>query len=243
MLIIPAIDIKNGNCVRLLQGDPDRETVYSNSPVDMAKRFEDAGARLIHVVDLDGAFQGIPVNRSIVKSIARSLSIPIEIGGGIRTEETIRDYADAGISRIILGTIILDESLKILLDKFSEIIIAGIDARDSMVATHGWKSVSDVRSIDAVREVFRRGVREVIYTDIATDGMLSGPNIGALRGIISDLPGIRIIASGGISSMRDLDRLAALEESGLTGCIIGKAIYDGRIDLREAILSFGQGSA
>ena len=243
MLIIPAIDIKNGKCVRLLQGDPERETVYSDSPLDMAKRFEDDGARLIHVVDLDGAFQGMPVNRDIVKSIARSLAIPIEIGGGIRTEETIRDYADSGISRIILGTIILDNSFKILLDKYSEIVIAGIDARNSMVATHGWKNVSGVRSIDLVREIVQRGVSEVIYTDIATDGMMAGPNIGALREILAGIPGIRLIASGGISSMRDLERLAALEGAGLTGCIIGKAIYDGRIDVREAVTSFGKVTA
>lgn len=240
MLIIPAIDIKNGKCVRLLQGDPDRETVYSDSPVDMAKRFEDAGARLLHVVDLDGAFQGTPVNGDIVKNIARTLGIPIEIGGGVRTEDAIRDYAGAGISRIILGTIILDESFKILLDKFSEIIIAGIDARDSMVATHGWKNVSDVCSTDVLREIVGRGVREVIYTDIATDGMLSGPNFDALSEILREIPGIRLIASGGISSMGDLEQLAELESAGLAGCIIGKAIYDGRIDVREAVSSFGQ---
>jgi phosphoribosylformimino-5-aminoimidazole carboxamide ribotide isomerase len=239
MLIIPAIDIKDGNCVRLLQGDPERETVYSRDPVEMAKRFQEAGAKLIHVVDLDGAFDGTPVNSDIVTTIARSISVPIEIGGGIRTAETVRMYAESGIRRIIVGTAILEESFLPLIDRFRDVLVAGVDAKNSMVATHGWKKVSGVKALDVIRDIIGRGIREVIYTDIATDGMLSGPNVNAISEILAEIQHIRLIASGGISSMDDLEELSRLEESGLTGCITGKAIYDGRINLREAVSRFG----
>jgi phosphoribosylformimino-5-aminoimidazole carboxamide ribotide isomerase len=239
MLIIPAIDIKDGNCVRLLQGDPGRETVYSSDPVEMAKRFQDAGARLIHVVDLDGAFDGAPVNRAIVMSIARSVSIPIEIGGGIRTAETVGMYADSGIRRIIVGTAILEQAFLPLIERFRDVLVAGIDAKNSMVATHGWKKVSGIKALDMIRDIIGRGIRDVIYTDIATDGMLSGPNVEAIKEILTEIKPIRLIASGGISSMDDLEKLSRLEQSGLMGCITGKAIYDGRIDLREAVSRFG----
>ncbi len=239
MLIIPAIDIKEGNCVRLLQGDPERETVYSRNPVEMAKRFQDAGAKLIHVVDLDGAFEGEPVNREIVASIARSVSVPIEIGGGIRTEDTVRTYTESGIRRIIVGTAILEESFLPLIDRFRDVLVAGVDAKNSMVATHGWKKVSGIRALDMIRNIIGRGIREVIYTDIATDGMLSGPNVEAIEEILAEIRNVNLIASGGISSMGDLEKLSRLEQSGLVGCITGKAIYDGRIDLREAVSRFG----
>ena len=240
MFIIPAIDIKNGKCVRLLQGDPDRETVYSDNPVDMAKRFEDAGASLIHVVDLDGAFQGRPVNKGIVAAIVKSLNIPIEIGGGIRTAETVSYYTDLGIKRIILGTVIFQDQFKKLIDKFGNIFIAGIDVKNSLVATHGWKKVSSVQTIDIIKEIFQLGIHKVIYTDISTDGMLSGPNTHAIQHILKEADGIELIASGGISSMQDIEKLIQLERSGLMGCIIGKAIYDRMIDLHEAISTFGR---
>ncbi|HOD16949.1 MAG TPA: 1-(5-phosphoribosyl)-5-[(5-phosphoribosylamino)methylideneamino]imidazole-4-carboxamide isomerase [Spirochaetota bacterium] len=239
MLVIPAIDIKGGNCVRLLQGDPERETVYSSDPVSMAQRFQDAGAKLIHIVDLDGAFSGEPVNMNIVTEIASSVSVPIEIGGGIRTEETIRMYADNGIRRIIIGTMAIDPSFRQVLDRNKDILVAGVDARNSMVATHGWKNVSSVRAIEVIREIESLGIRELIYTDIATDGMLSGPNIQAMRDILTAFPGIGLVASGGISSLDDISNLAELESYGLKGCITGKALYDGRIDLWEAISRFG----
>ncbi|OHD64209.1 MAG: 1-(5-phosphoribosyl)-5-[(5-phosphoribosylamino)methylideneamino]imidazole-4-carboxamide isomerase [Spirochaetes bacterium RBG_13_51_14] len=239
MLIIPAIDIKDGKCVRLLQGDPDRETVYSASPVDMAKRFRDAGAKLIHVVDLDGAFEGRPVNHEIVTAITSSVSIPIEIGGGVRSVETVQMYADSGIRRIIVGTVILEETFRNFIDRFRHLLIAGVDARNSMVATHGWKKVSGMNAIQIIRAITQLGIREIIYTDIATDGMLSGPNVGAIREILSEVRGIRLIASGGISSMEDIETLSGFERLGLTGCITGKALYDGRLDLREAISRFG----
>jgi phosphoribosylformimino-5-aminoimidazole carboxamide ribotide isomerase len=239
MLIIPAIDIKEGNCVRLIQGDPERKTVYSSDPVEMAKRFQDAGAELIHVVDLDGAFEGTPVNRDVVISIARSVSIPIEIGGGIRTAEAVHRYADSGIRRIVVGTIMLERSFLPLIERFRDVLVAGVDAKNSMVATHGWKKVSGIRASDMIRDITGRGIRDVIYTDIATDGMLSGPNVAAISEILTEIENISLIASGGISSMEDLEKLSRLEQSGLTGCITGKAIYDGRIDLREAVSRFG----
>jgi phosphoribosylformimino-5-aminoimidazole carboxamide ribotide isomerase len=238
VLIIPAIDIKNGNCVRLLQGDPDRETVYSSSPVDVAKRFEKAGAKLIHVVDLDGAFEGKPVNHAIVSAIASSVSIPIEIGGGIRTADAVQMYADLGIRRVIAGTVILENSFKSMIDKFHDILIAGIDAKNSMVATHGWKKSSTMKAMDLIKEITAAGIREIIYTDIATDGMLTGPNLTAIEEILGKIKDIRLIASGGISSMEDLAALSRFEGSGLKGCITGKAVYDGRIDLHEAISRF-----
>jgi phosphoribosylformimino-5-aminoimidazole carboxamide ribotide isomerase len=239
VLIIPAIDIKGGNCVRLLQGDPGKETVYSRDPVEMAKRFQDAGAKLIHVVDLDGAFDGVPVNREIVTTIAKSVSIPIEIGGGIRNAETVHMYADNGIHRIIVGTIILEQSFLPLVERFRDVLVAGIDAKNSMVATHGWKKVSGIKALDMIRDIIGLGIHDVIYTDIATDGMLSGPNVSAIKEILTEIKQINLIASGGISSIDDLERLSHLEQYGLKGCITGKAIYDGRIDLREAVSRFG----
>lgn len=239
MLIIPAIDIRGGNCVRLLQGDPDRQTVYSADPVDMAKRFQDAGAKLIHVVDLDGAFSGAPVNHAIITAMAGSVSVPIEVGGGIRSEESIRRYADSGIRRIIAGTVLLDDSFRGSIERYKDLIIAGIDAKNSMVATHGWKKISDMRATEMIRHYHGMGIREFIYTDIATDGMLTGPNLAAIKDILTEVPGIDLIASGGISSLDDIDRLTRIAVKGVKGCITGKAIYDGRIELKEAIARFG----
>ena len=235
MIIIPAIDLKNGKCVRLLQGDPNKETVYSDNPIAMAKTFEEAGAELIHIVDLDGAFTGEPVNIDIVKNIANSVTIPVEIGGGIRKEDTIEEYLKAGIKRIILGTVVLGNEFDRFLSVFKENIIVGVDAKDSMVATHGWKTVSKVNAIDTVEELFEKGAREVIYTDISTDGMLQGPNITIMTQILERCKGLNLIASGGVSSSKDIESLARLSEKGLKGCIVGKAIYDGRINLKECI--------
>jgi phosphoribosylformimino-5-aminoimidazole carboxamide ribotide isomerase len=239
VLIIPAIDIRGGKCVRLLQGDPDKETAYSDNPVEMARRFQNEGASLIHVVDLDGAFRGTPVNTDIIASIAGSLNIPIEIGGGIRDEESIKVYLDLGITRIIVGTLIFRGAFKNLIDKFGNIFIAGIDVRNSVVATHGWKTATGVDPIGIMKEIYDLGIHEFIYTDISTDGMLAGPDIAGLKDILREIRGIDLIASGGVSSMSDLERLSGLERDGLKGCIIGKAIYDGRIYLPDAISNYG----
>jgi phosphoribosylformimino-5-aminoimidazole carboxamide ribotide isomerase len=218
-----------------MQGDPSRETVYSSDPVAVARRFEADGAELIHVVDLDGAFSGKAVNRDIVKKIAGSVSIPIEIGGGIREPETIDDYLKAGIERIIMGTVILEPGFADMISAYSQYIVAGIDARDSMVATHGWKNVSSVRAMDVILELQRMGIGEIIYTDIATDGMLTGPNYNAIENILLHAKGIKLIASGGVSSMDDILKLNEYSSIGLKGCITGKAVYDGRINLAEAV--------
>lgn len=238
MLIIPAIDIKNGNCVRLLQGDPDKETVYSNNPIDMAKKFQDEGAELIHVVDLDGAFQGNPMNFKVVSDIASSISIPIEIGGGIRNIETIEKYLDTGITRIILGTILLDDKIQEFVSKYPDNIIAGIDAKDSIVATHGWQQESKISDLVFIKKLKSIGIKDIIYTDIATDGMLVGPNITSMTRILDEVDGIGLIASGGVSSMEDIVKLSELRDKGLIGCIVGKAIYEGKVELNKALSYF-----
>jgi len=241
MQIIPAIDLKNGNCVRLLQGDPEKETVYSDAPVDIAVDFETKGASLIHLVDLDGAFEGRPVNHDTVDRIARSVSCNLEIGGGIRTAEDIERYLDMGIGRIILGTGIISDGTTRMIRKFRGNIIAGIDARDSKAATHGWKNKTEIDAIDLIGKVIDLGIKEIIYTDISTDGMMTGPNFAAIENILSKYPGLRLIASGGITGTGDLIRLSGFSRAGLIGCIIGKAIYEGKIDVGEAIQSFEKG--
>jgi len=237
MIIIPAIDIRNGNCVRLLQGDPEKETIYSGEPLKQARLFQEAGASLIHVVDLDGAFTGKTVNKDIIKDISASLEIDIEVGGGIRTAESIEEYLKAGIERIIMGTVVLTDGFDPIVREYGKYIVAGIDARDSMVATHGWKEVSSMNALDVIQGVLDKGISRVIYTDISTDGMLTGPNISAYEMILSRMPGIDLVASGGVSTMDDIKALAKLADKGLAGCIVGKAIYDGRIDLGGAIRS------
>ncbi len=235
MIVIPAIDIKGGKCVRLLQGDPDKETVYSDSPADMARRFQDLGAKLIHVVDLDGAFEGRPVNLDIVSKIVSSVSVPVEIGGGIRTQETIRIYLNEGIKRIIIGSAVLDDSFSEMAALYHENLVAGIDAKDGMVAVRGWKDVSSIKSDDAIAKVMSLGIKDVIHTDISTDGMLEGPNLSAYRHIMDRFPGIRLTASGGVSSEKDL---RALEEINVWGAVTGKAVYDGRINLGQVLKQF-----
>lgn len=236
MRVIPAIDLKNGKCVRLVQGDPERETVYCDDPLAQARVFEQAGAKLIHVVDLDGAFAGLPVNREIVKNIAKNINIPIEIGGGIRSTDIMKEYADAGIHRFVVGTAALEDFglFRKMVAQFGASIIAGVDSKSAKVATHGWKNVSGVSAVEFIRELYDNGVKEVIYTDISTDGMLTGPNYGAIREILAAVKGISLIASGGVGTLDDIRRLKDLETDGVSGCIVGKAVYDGRIRLTEA---------
>lgn len=235
MLIIPAIDLKDGKCVRLIQGDPERATIYSNDPVSIAVKFESDGAKLIHIVDLDGAFEGRLVNFELVKKISQSVKIPVEIGGGIRTEDSIKKYIDIGIKRIIAGTVLLKDEFRETIKKYSDYIVAGVDAKDGMAATHGWKSVSRVPAIDVIRKFQDDGIRNFIFTDIATDGMLTGPNIKSMADILQKAPGVNLVASGGVTRVEDILSLSDLSASGLSGCIVGKAIYDGRIDLKDAI--------
>jgi len=236
MRIIPAIDIKNGKCVRLVQGDPERETVYCDDPIAQAWIFEEAGAQLIHVVDLDGAFTGLPVNKEIVKAIASNIRIPIEIGGGIRTTDIMKEYSDAGIHRFIVGTAALEDFslFREMIAAFGESIIAGVDAKSAKVATRGWLNVTGVGAVDFIQELRANGVSEVIYTDISTDGMLTGPNYDSINEILDAVHGLKLIASGGVGTLDDIRRLKNLEPKGVSGCIVGKAVYDGRIKLTEA---------
>ncbi len=235
MLIIPAIDIKGRKCVRLLQGDPDNTTIYFDDPVSVAKSFEEQGAELIHVVDLDGAFSGHPVNKDIVIKIAGSVSVPVEIGGGIRIADTVEEYISAGIDRIILGTAIINDALKSLIERYSKYVIAGIDARNSMIATHGWKNLSEISAVEFIKTLPDMGINEVIYTDISTDGMLKGPNYNSIKTVLKEVKGISLIASGGVTGYNDIIELKKFTNSGLKGCIVGKAIYEKLIDLKKAI--------
>lgn len=233
MLIIPAIDLKDGRCVRLTQGKPEEETVYSANLLEVAKRWEREGARLIHVVDLDGAFAGEPKNQETILRIVDGVNIPIQVGGGIRTMEVIEDYLTHGSQRVVLGTI-AQETPSLLIDackRFPGQIAVGIDARDGVVATRGWVQATGERAIDLARRLEGLGVACIIYTDIERDGMLAGPNIRAIEAMVHSIT-TPVIASGGVSSIKDIEALQCI---GLEGVIIGKALYTGAIDLREAI--------
>lgn len=235
MKIIPAIDIKGGKCVRLLQGDFDKVTTYGDDPIAQALQFEKDGAELIHLVDLDGAYEGKPINHNIVIEIANKVKIPVEIGGGIRTLEHIENYVRNGVDRIIIGTKALDGGFIEQIVKYQNNIVIGIDAKDGMVATHGWINVSNIDAMDFINKMKDNGFQEIIFTDISTDGMLEGPNLESIENILENIDGISLTASGGVSVLEDLINLSKYSEKGLTGAIVGKAIYDGRIKLKEAV--------
>lgn len=240
MKIIPAVDIKNGKCVRLSQGRADRETVYSDDPVAMACHWDEQGAQLIHVVDLDGAFEGKPKNADWVKNIIYNSSVDIQVGGGIRTLDTIEEYVNAGAYRVILGTIaqkdprFVEDACK----RFPGKIMVGIDAKDGFVAVKGWVEVSTEKASDLAGKLEPLGVAGFIFTDIGRDGMLQGPNLDGIRSFArcTRLP---VIASGGVSNLQDISDLLALQAEGVTGVITGKALYDKSIDLRDALKLVG----
>lgn len=236
MIIIPAIDLKNGNCVRLEQGLMDKDTVFSDNPGGQAKVWQDQGAEMLHIVDLDGAFAGQPMNRRAIEAIVRSLSIPTQLGGGIRDIETVEAYLSLGIGRVIIGTAAQrnPDFVKEACDKFPGRVVVGIDAKDGMVAVQGWAEVTGVTAVELARKFEGFGVSAIIYTDISRDGMMQGPNIEATRQLAESIS-IPVIASGGLSSLQDIRNLVAIESSGVTGVITGKAIYTGAIDLAEAI--------
>ena len=236
MLVIPAIDIKDGKCVRLLQGRREDETVFSNNPVAMAQHWEEEGAELLHLVDLDGAFEGAPKNLPIVKKIIESIDIPVQLGGGIRIPESIEQVLEIGVHRVILGTLALKDPdfVESMCGKYGERIAVSIDAKEGMVTTHGWLEISQKPAIEFASEMQNRGVKTIIYTDIKRDGMLTGPNIEATREIAQDVE-IEVIASGGISSIDDILAVKSLEPFGVVGAISGKALYTGKLNLREAI--------
>lgn len=236
MLIIPAIDLKEGKCVRLEQGLMDKATIYSEDPATTAKHWEAQGAELLHVVDLDGAFAGAPRNLPAIIAIRNAIKIPIEVGGGIRDLDTIRKLVSIGIDKIILGTAAIKDPsfVQAACSEFPGKIIVGIDAKDGLVAIKGWAEVTKVKAIDLAKQMQDHGVIAIIYTDIKRDGMLSGPNIEATRDLAKALH-IPVIASGGVHTMKDVENLLAVRHAGITGVITGKAIYSGSLDLKEAI--------
>lgn len=232
MLIYPAIDIRFGHVVRLSLGDYSQMTVYGDDPVRMAKEFRDAGAEAIHVVDLDAARDGVQSNLSIISGIA-SVGLFTQVGGGARDTDSIRRYIDAGVSRVIIGSAIITNPgfLKKSAQTFPGKIAAGIDAKDGKIAIHGWKDLTDVDALSYLQSLPEQGVDCAIYTDISRDGMLSGSNLEEYRKA-SGIPGLKLIASGGVSSVNEILELSQL---GLHGAIIGKALYDGKLSLREAL--------
>lgn len=236
MIIIPAIDLKEGKCVRLEQGLMEKATIYSEDPATTAMHWEAQGAELLHVVDLDGAFAGSPRNLPAIIAIRNAIKIPIEVGGGIRDMDTVRKLVSIGIDKIILGTAAIKDPsfVQAACSEFPGKIIVGIDAKDGLVAIKGWAEVTKVKAIDLAKQMQDHGVIAIIYTDIKRDGMLSGPNIEATRDLAKALH-IPVIASGGVHTMKDVDNLLAVRHAGVTGVITGKAIYSGSLDLKEAI--------
>jgi phosphoribosylformimino-5-aminoimidazole carboxamide ribotide isomerase len=231
--IYPAIDMRGGNCVRLLQGDYNKETIYGDSPFEMAKQFAADGANWIHMVDLDGAKDGRRVNDRFVIQAAKELEGNVQIGGGIRSEEDILHYLENGIDRVIIGSIAVSnpEFAIDMIKKYGKQIAVGIDAKDGFVATHGWLDTSKVKAVELGKRFAEAGAETFIFTDIATDGTLSGPNIEAVCEM-EEVTGKNVIASGGVSS---LDDLKALNAKGIGGVIVGKAIYENRFTLKQAL--------
>lgn len=236
MIVIPAIDLAGGKCVRLRQGDMNQQTVYGDDPAAMARHWADQGAEMLHVVDLDGAMGGQSANLPAIAAIVNALSIPVELGGGLRTAADVQRVLDLGVHWAIMGTSALrnPEAVKEAVAAHGERIIVGLDARDGRVAVSGWVETSDVSVLDLAREMEALGVRRLICTDIATDGMMVGPNVESLRAI-AEAVGCGVIASGGVSKLEDIVALKALEPLGVIGAITGKAIYEGTLDLKEAI--------
>ena len=236
MLIIPAIDLKDGQCVRLRQGLMDDSTVFSDDPVAMAARWVEAGCRRLHLVDLNGAFAGEPVNGAVVTAIAAAYpDLPIQIGGGIRTLETIEHYINAGVSYVIIGTKAVKEPEFVAeaCAAFPGKVIVGLDARDGLVATDGWAEVSEVRATDVARRFESDGVAAIVYTDIARDGMMQGVNVEATVAM-AQASSIPVIASGGITDIQDIRALMNVAHTGICGAITGRAIYEGTLDVAEA---------
>ncbi len=237
MLIVPAVDIKDGELVRLWQGDFRKLKSYSKDPVSVAKGWASKGAELIHVVDLDGARSGNLKNLDIAAEIAGSISCPVELGGGIRTREAIEEVLDKGIARVVLGTVVSEDPAftRDMVASYGDKVIISIDAKDGIVRTKGWSKVTELTAVECGKRMVSVGVRTLIYTDIARDGTLMGPNIEAIDRFLDSVVGPEVFASGGIASLKDVKNLKRLESKGLTGVIIGKALYEGKVDFEEAM--------
>lgn len=233
MIIYPAIDIIDGKCVRLKQGDYNQVTVFGDNPLEMATKWENDGAEFLHVVDLDGAKKGEPANLEIISEIAKALKIPVQLGGGIRNMSTIEAVLNSGINRVILGTSAVKdkEFVKKALEIYKEKIVIGIDAKDGMVAIEGWEETSNLNAISFAKQMVEMGAKTIIYTDISRDGMLSGPNLTAMQEM-SNSVNAQIIASGGVGSENDIEEL---KSTGVAGVIVGKALYTGAVSLKNVI--------
>ena len=233
MELWPAIDLRGGRCVRLLQGDYARETVFGDDPVAMARRFVAAGARRLHIVDLDGARDGEPTQAALVARMVQAAGVPCQVGGGIRTLEAARDYLAAGLARVIIGSIAIErpDLLDTLAETFPQRIVLGLDARGGRVAVRGWVDTSPLTAIDVARRTAGLPLAALVYTDIATDGMLSGPNLPALREMLAATRH-PVVASGGVATAADIEQVAA---TGCTGCIVGRALYEGAVTIPAAL--------
>jgi len=238
--VIPAVDLRGGRCVRLYQGDYAQETVFSDDPVGVARRWADAGAPRLHVVDLDGAAKGQPCHLAVIERMVKAVSIPVQVGGGVRRLESIARLLDVGVQRVVLGTVAVEQPdmLRQACQRFGDAVIIGVDARDGYVAIHGWQTKTEVTAVGLVRRMAGLGARRIIYTDISRDGTLSQPNFDAVAELTrhTSLP---IVASGGISSIGHLVRLSEL---GVEGAIVGRALYTGDVKLEEALSAVQQGN-
>ncbi len=242
MEVIPAIDLLDGKCVRLYQGDYNQASIFSDNPVEIARQWAAEGATRLHVVDLDGAKEGKSVNLGVIEAIAKALTIPVQVGGGLRDQAGVSRLLKTGVQRAILGTVAVEkpELVTELCQEFPQQIVVGIDARKGKVATRGWLETSEVAATDLAQRMAQQGAAAIIYTDIHRDGTLSGPNLPALRELAESID-IPVIASGGVSSLTDLLSLLSLESVGVTGAIIGRAIYTGDVSLTEAVRAVGDG--
>lgn len=236
MIIFPAIDLRDGKCVRLIQGDFDKETVYSDDPQATALKWQACGAKFLHVVDLDGAKAGSPQNLDAIKKILDAVEIPIEVGGGIRTLDDMQRLLALGVRRVILGSVAVENPALVAeaVKRFGDGVVVGIDARDGFVAVHGWEKSSTARVDDLAKKIVAAGVKTIIYTDISKDGMLSGVN-AEIFAALAKSSGAQVVASGGVRSIDDIANLKARESDGVVGVIVGKAIYTGALDLSAAI--------
>jgi phosphoribosylformimino-5-aminoimidazole carboxamide ribotide isomerase len=234
MIVIPAIDLKDGKCVRLLQGKKDMVTVYSEDPVSMARHWAGLGAELLHLIDLDGAFTGNQDNFDVIAAIRKAIDIPVQVGGGIRDYKTVERLIGLGIDRTILGTSAVKDPdmVKKACERFPGKVLVGVDASDGKVAVKGWEEVTELSAVDFAKKMQDYGASSIIYTDISKDGMLTGPNISATAGMVQEL-GIPVIASGGVASILDIDALLQIKD--LWGAITGKALYTGALSLKVAI--------
>jgi len=241
MVIYPAIDLKDGQCVRLVQGKVSDKTIYSDTPASVARSFQEEGASWLHIVDLDGAFSGRPQNLEAIKEIASSVSIPFQVGGGLRSRADVEAILDIGAQRVIIGTraVFSPDFVKSLLDKFGpDKIVLGIDAKDGKVAVEGWVSTCSLSALSLGMQMKSLGVKTAVFTDIARDGLLKGPNLTSIEQM-ADHTGLEIIASGGVSTVENIKDLKTMEKIGVGGAIIGKAIYDGKLSLAEALKAAG----